>query len=289
MEVEANRIKNEERPQLAELRSLCRMLVCPVCRSDLTLITSGIDDILFRCPECQATFPVRNGIPNLMPVVDIKYFANADEWHSSQARLLGWWREERGKSESSSVAKWKPTNSCLQRYLDLDNVNGEGGDLLDIGCGEGQRCRHFFTKKYMGIDPFVHFEQYPFDFIRGVGERLPFRAESFDVVLLVEVLDHVMDPTTVLREALRVLRPNGALFLFIGTHNDGAWEGGIDNGPPIYSTLEKDVHLHHFCVTKLVERLKLGFDRVEYETDTRYTSLWAYSPKNPDNSLAMIK
>jgi hypothetical protein len=44
---------------------------------------------------------------------------------------------------------------------------------------------------------------------RGSAEALPFEAESFDVVVLEQVLEHLADPARGLREARRVLRTGG--------------------------------------------------------------------------------
>jgi len=48
---------------------------------------------------------------------------------------------------------------------------------------------------------------------QAVGEQLPFRNEAFGGILLVVTLCFVDDPLWVLREARRVLRPDGGLVL----------------------------------------------------------------------------
>jgi ubiquinone/menaquinone biosynthesis C-methylase UbiE len=47
--------------------------------------------------------------------------------------------------------------------------------------------------------------------VRGDLHEMPFPSKSFDAVLLLEVLLHVEDPLTVLRECNRVLEPGGVL------------------------------------------------------------------------------
>jgi SAM-dependent methyltransferase len=47
---------------------------------------------------------------------------------------------------------------------------------------------------------------------RADGRHLPFRENSFALVISQEVLEHVADPPAVLREIHRVLRKNGTLY-----------------------------------------------------------------------------
>jgi SAM-dependent methyltransferase len=70
---------------------------------------------------------------------------------------------------------------------------------------------------------------------------LPFRGESFDVVLCSELLEHVPDPIVVLREAYRVLQAPGILLLSVpflfhvhadphdyGRYTDQYWKENLD-------------------------------------------------------------
>lgn len=45
------------------------------------------------------------------------------------------------------------------------------------------------------------------------GEPLPYPDERFDLVTSMDVIEHIVDPVPWVREALRVLRPGGKLFL----------------------------------------------------------------------------
>jgi SAM-dependent methyltransferase len=49
-------------------------------------------------------------------------------------------------------------------------------------------------------------------FVRASISRLPFQRETFDAVGLFDVLEHLEDATSSLKEARRVLKPGGALF-----------------------------------------------------------------------------
>jgi len=51
------------------------------------------------------------------------------------------------------------------------------------------------------------------DVVRYDGRVLPFEDARFDLVTVCDVLHHTTDPLTVVREAMRVLKPQGALII----------------------------------------------------------------------------
>lgn len=50
-------------------------------------------------------------------------------------------------------------------------------------------------------------------FVEGVGEKLPFPNEMFDLIVSLAVIEHVQDVNKVLEEAFRVLKPGGWLYV----------------------------------------------------------------------------
>lgn len=82
--------------------------------------------------------------------------------------------------------------------------------MLDVGCGY-QPYRRLFShvERYVGLDA-------PGSGLVDVGGdalALPFRGAAFDTVLCNQVLEHVPEPATLLREVGRVLKPAGTLLL----------------------------------------------------------------------------
>ncbi len=51
------------------------------------------------------------------------------------------------------------------------------------------------------------------------GEQLPFRSETFDVVLCENVVDHAERPAAIVAELIRVLRPGGTLYFTVNVHH----------------------------------------------------------------------
>jgi SAM-dependent methyltransferase len=84
------------------------------------------------------------------------------------------------------------------------------GRLLDVGCGGGP-YRDLFkhVSGYIGLDITPHTNV---DVV-GDAQTLPFTDNCFDTVLCNEVLEHVPEPSRLMAEVARVLRPGGFLLL----------------------------------------------------------------------------
>ncbi len=100
--------------------------------------------------------------------------------------------------------------------------------ILDIGSGVGGfvvACRQRGLQAF-GIEPdrigqgsqltSVQIASRRLDtaaFVVGIGEELPFPDGAFDLVVLDQVIEHVVEQAAVLREALRVVKPGGLVYI----------------------------------------------------------------------------
>jgi ubiquinone/menaquinone biosynthesis C-methylase UbiE len=110
----------------------------------------------------------------------------------------------------------------LERRLEImrRHVQLEGERILDIGCGVGAFVRRLreFSPRVAGMDVDAERvleggKEVP-GLALAVGEQLPYRDSTFDVVLLHEVLEHVTDDLATLKETRRVLAPGGKAVIF---------------------------------------------------------------------------
>jgi SAM-dependent methyltransferase len=98
------------------------------------------------------------------------------------------------------------------------------GKTLEVGCGSA-RVSRFLSKA--GFDATaLDYEKGALEcasrefeasglrsaLILGDGDHLPFRSGSFDVVLSTGLLEHFEDPSSMVREMVRVLRPGGVFY-----------------------------------------------------------------------------
>ena len=94
------------------------------------------------------------------------------------------------------------------------------GRVFEDGCGVGAYLSRLTqgAKQAAGLEidlerAFVA-HQKSGDVVCGAGEYLPFQANTFDLVLSHEVLEHVQDDRAGVSEIVRTLRPGGRLVLF---------------------------------------------------------------------------
>lgn len=97
--------------------------------------------------------------------------------------------------------------------------------VLDVG-GRLQPYRELLKDRsirYVAIDPILD----GLTDIVAIGEYLPFRCESFDLTICAQVLTYAANPSLLVAEIHRVLRPRGVLFLsapaFFPRHHDERW------------------------------------------------------------------
>ncbi len=107
----------------------------------------------------------------------------------------------------------------LQMILNAAGRRVEG-HVLEDGCGVGMYLAHLapLARQAVGleIDPARAREASAGagPVLCGAGEHLPFSANTFDLVLSHEVIEHVQDDRMSIAEIIRTLRPGGRLVLF---------------------------------------------------------------------------
>ncbi|QQS38617.1 methyltransferase domain-containing protein [Candidatus Woesebacteria bacterium] len=160
-------------------------------------------------------YEIENGVPvftKLDPYLEIEAEAWEDEWQKGVTK--------------SALSVYKK-NMQIFKKLKFWEESGEAANyiptkltdaVLDIGCGNGVSTSHIRGRRVVGLElskkqMIRAKEKFPNnDFVVGDARKLPFRSDTFDVVVAINILHHVADPECILDESYRVLKKGGILY-----------------------------------------------------------------------------
>jgi SAM-dependent methyltransferase len=197
---------------------------------------------------------------------------------SSDSRRQGY------DSYAAEAENWRRT--FRDRLRDLPATPGR---LLDVGAATG-----FFVEQARiagwdaaGVEPSDWAAEYArrelgMDVVTGTLESVPFPSGAYDVVTLWEVIEHLPDPMSTLREIRRILRPGGRLVL--STPDSGSLAARL-SGRRWLGWRKVPEHLFFFDRANL-DRLLLhsGFQPVRH----RYASLTVSAGFALERSLSLL-
>lgn len=146
----------------------------------------------------------------------------------------------------------------------------EAESVLDIGCGDGLLLKELLNKgkvkRAVGLDASPN----ALDLAKKNGidcrifnivEPLPFSDNSFDTVLLIDVMEHLFEPELVLKEAVRIAKNN----VFISVPNFNSLPARIQMllGKIPENNSSRKGHVYWFNYDRLSEILKRSGLRIE--------------------------
>lgn len=186
------------------LQKVLDLLSCPVCRKKVAYDQEGMQIL---CQACDERYPVKNGVPVMFTGEDGRDVK--DLLQSPQGmEMIREFKKNGLLFKALNLGKrFVSSNLVLfdgKRLLEeLIREKGENRRVLEIGAGNRR-----LNPDVINLD-IEHFENTD---VIGDARRLPFLDESFDLVWIEVVLEHVRRPQEAVAEIHRVLKPGGHVF-----------------------------------------------------------------------------
>ena len=152
--------------------------------------------------------------------------------------------------------------------------------LLDVGCASGWFLSQLLASHpqltYSGIDVYkdgIRYAKKNYPDIRfGIADahKLPYKNASFDVVICMNVLEHAVDPKTIVKEIKRVAKKDAIVIIGMDSENTlfkltwTAWK-------LLKGRVWKHAHLHAFSIKNLEKLFKECGFAIEEKAVFNYT------------------
>lgn len=165
-----------------------------------------------------------------------------------------------------------------------------GNMILDVGVGLGRLLSHFPELQRYGIDISFGYlrsaQKKGIEVCYSLVEDVPYRKETFDIVVCTDVLEHVIDINLSIRRILSVLKTDGLLIVRTPYREDLSWYVS-DKNPYKY------VHLRTFDENSL----RLLFERTascevvetQFSTYLPYPERLKYSIPFPKGGVILYR
>jgi len=107
-------------------------------------------------------------------------------------------------------------HSRAYKYLSGFMKDKDLKKVLDVGAGHGAFSKQLYEDGFQVSACDLHPDNFYFDRVEcrqaDITKQLPYEDSHFDIVVLIEVMEHIHDHVTLFRECNRVLKKDGILF-----------------------------------------------------------------------------
>lgn len=153
------------------------------------------------------------------------------DWPKTQDEFEEFWSENEAMKNYFEASRLKFYNEVLQF------IPRSYKKILDIGCGNGYFLSKIAErdKNHGGNMIGVDYAESGFEngrkllpetqFVKSVAEKMPFSDEEFDVIIMMETLEHLERWKEALDEAYRILSKGGCFIVTAPDGNIDKWAG----------------------------------------------------------------
>jgi 2-polyprenyl-3-methyl-5-hydroxy-6-metoxy-1,4-benzoquinol methylase len=189
-----------------------------------------------------------------------------------------YWLEHQQDAFGNADIHTRARNDIIERNLHwlktLLKYRLPSAKVMELGCSHGsfvaQLRQAGFDASGVEMSPWVvEFGQKTFGVPVSVGpvEALDIAPGSFDVIALMDVLEHLPDPVTTMAHCLKLLKPDGMLLLQTPQFKEGMnYAALVETNARFLEMLIPEEHIYLFSdhsVTRLIHQL--GAEYIQFE------------------------
>lgn len=247
--------------------SLKTIKTCPVCQSDKALVLysdirdnigSEIDFLVMKCQACSHAYTT--------PLPDENYYTEyySDNYYSYNVdiqvnnnklkfRIKRWLYQS---SQSNLV--YKLLSKPIIKQTAIYPTFKQNGKILYIGCGNGAFLSFMKSIGWQTYGVEISSKAVEIarnnghEVLEGVLNHANYPSDFFDSITLNNVLEHIAEPTELLKEIYRILKPGGEIIVCVpnfAAHSSRLFK-------QYWSGLLVPEHLQHFNQKSLEKALK---------------------------------
>ncbi len=255
-----------------------KTIKCPICNSEkwenlLNLNCGNLDSStlyqIVKINACLECGHIYNGLSSFEIDNLMKYYN--EEYGPTNIGSTDKTGDRPGSCNKNTFRRYDQIYNLVSKYI-KNNCR-----VLDVGCAMGGFLDYLHQKgltNLSGVDPIAKYvscvkEKNNFDIKIGTAESIPYGNKTFDLLVMDQVIEHLIDPIDAFKEAKRVLADGGLLCLGV----PDAMRYNKNYFFDFYWFLMRE-HIQHFDI----EHLKLiaskeGFELIDFsESDTPMNS-----------------
>ncbi|MBZ0179174.1 MAG: class I SAM-dependent methyltransferase [Melioribacteraceae bacterium] len=152
---------------------------------------------------------------------------DTSRWNKAQEYEKNWWAERKDivdfnfyKEFAGDMLNFISNHFEIKPETKILEIgSGAGGIITYLKQSENRYAIDPLEGFYSSVEEFSHQRDNNVKYFTAAGEAIPINDNYFDLVIMDNVLDHCIDPSKVMKEVSRVLKPKGFLYFKQNTYH----------------------------------------------------------------------